>query len=143
MRKELYDIVSNFKIVQWQGCPTPTNEEVYMQLTDYLLGNRVIVTPVKPGDYVYTINRGRVKEWKVYFVGLNHLGEFTFNIADEGFHNSRGVWDREIGETVFLTEAAVEQEIIARKLRRVKNELQGTEKLGQITPTREAGDSEA
>jgi hypothetical protein len=88
-----------------------------MQLTDYLLGNGVIVTPVKPGDSVYTIHRGRVKEWKVYFVGLNSLGEFTFNIADEGFHNSHTMWDHSIGESVFLTEAAANQELIARKFR--------------------------
>ena len=115
MQNKLYNIISNFTIVQWAGDPPPTNEEVYMQLTDFLIGNNVVVLPIKPGDTVYTISRGKIKEWKVYFVGMNSLGEFTFNIADKELQNSRGVWDREIGETVFLTPAGAVNKIKGRK----------------------------
>lgn len=115
MRNKLCKTISHFTIVEWQGCPPPTNDEVFMQLADYLIGNNVVVLPVKPGDTVYTIHRGRIKEWKVYFVGMNSLGEFTFNIADEPLENSRSVWDREIGETIFLTEAAAINELKERK----------------------------
>lgn len=115
MRSKLYEIISHFTLVQWAGDPPLTNEEAYMQLADFLIGNNVIVAPVKPGDTVYTIHRGRIKEWKVYFVGMNSLGEFTFNIADEPLENSRSVWDREIGDTVFLTEEDAINELKERK----------------------------
>lgn len=115
MRNKLYNIISNFTIVQWAGDPPPTNDVVYMQLTDFLIGNNIVVLPVKPGDTVYTIHRGRIKEWEVYFVGMNSLGEFTFNIADKDFQNSRSVWDREIDETVFLTQESAINELKERK----------------------------
>lgn len=84
-------------------------------LADFLISEGVVVLPVKPGDTVYTIHRGKIKEWKVYFVGMNSLGEFTFNIADKDLQNSRSVWDREIGETVFLTEEDAINELKERK----------------------------
>lgn len=76
---------------------------------------KVIEFPVVPGDTVYTIKRGRIKEWKVYFVGINSLGDITFTIADKNFENSRGVWDKEIGEFVFLTKQDAEWELVARQ----------------------------
>lgn len=82
---------------------------------DYMLAHNVIVAPVKPNDTVYTIHHGKIKEWKVYFVGMNSLGEFTFNIADKDLQNSRSVWNREIGETVFLTEEDAITELKERK----------------------------
>ena len=82
---------------------------------DIMLSKNVVVLPVKPGDTVYNIHRGKIKEWTVYFVGMNSLGEFTFNIADKDFKNSRSVWDREIGETVFLTEEDAINELKERK----------------------------
>jgi hypothetical protein len=83
--------------------------------TYYADKSRFIEVPVKPGDTVYNIHRGKIKEWKVYFVGMNSLGEFTFNIADEDLQNSRSVWDREIGETIFLNEEDAINELKERK----------------------------
>lgn len=84
-------------------------------MADDLLNAGVVVLPVKPNDTVYTISRGKIKEWTVYFIGMNSLGEFTFNIADKDFQNSRSVWDREIGEFVFLTEEDAINELKERK----------------------------
>ena len=84
-------------------------------LADFLISRGVTVLPVKPGDPVYTIHRGKIKEWKVYFIGLNSLGEFTFNIADAELQNSRSVWDKEIGDTVFITEEDAINELKERK----------------------------
>ena len=84
-------------------------------LVDRMIRRGVVILPVKPRDTVYTISRGKIKEWKVYFVGMNSLGEFTFNIADNELQNSRSVWDREIGETVFLTEEDAINELKERK----------------------------
>lgn len=84
-------------------------------LVDHLINGGVVVLPVKPNDTVYTISRGKIKEWKVYFIGMNSLGEFTFNMADTDFQNSRSVWDREIGDTVFLTEEDAINELKERK----------------------------
>ena len=84
-------------------------------MADDLINAGVVVLPVKPGDTVYTIYRGKIKEWTVYFIGMNSLGEFTFNIADKDFQNSRSVWDREIGDTVFLTEEDAINELKERK----------------------------
>ena len=93
--------------------------ELRKQILEIVKKNDHSVTlPVKPGDTVYTISRGKIKEWTVYFVGMNSLGEFTFNIADAPLENSRSVWDREIGETVFLTQGDVINELKERSLNR-------------------------
>lgn len=84
-------------------------------MADDLISAGVAILPVKPGDTVYTISRGKIKEWTVYFVGMNSLGEFTFNIADKDFQNSRSVWDREIDDTVFLTEEDAINELKERR----------------------------
>jgi hypothetical protein len=84
-------------------------------IADSMIAQNVVVLPVKLGDTVYTIHRGKVKEWNVYFIGMNSLGEFTFNIADKDLQNSRSVWDREIGETVFLTEEDAINELKERR----------------------------
>lgn len=84
-------------------------------MADDLINAGVVILPVKPNDTVYTIYRGKIKEWKVYFVGMNSLGEFTFNIADKDLQNSRSVWDKEIGDFVFLTEEAAINELKERK----------------------------
>ncbi len=73
--------------------------------------------PVVPGDTVFTIHRGKIKEWKVYFVGINLRGEFNIRIADEPLENSREFWDRDIGEWLFLTEEDAINELKERKCR--------------------------
>lgn len=104
MEKALRKILSHFKLVQWYGDPPVTNEEAFRQLAEYLVGNNVMVFPVKPGDTVYTISRGKIKEWEVYFVGINSEGDIKFTIADKDFHNSLELWSSDIGDIVFLTE---------------------------------------
>jgi hypothetical protein len=89
-------------------------------MADDLIRAGVVVLPVKPNDTVYTISRGKIKEWLVYFIGMNSLGEFTFNIADKDFQNSRSVWNREIGDTIFLTEEDAITELKERKGREKK-----------------------
>ena len=73
-------------------------------MADDLLNAGVLAFPVKPGDTVYVINHGKIKEWKVYFVGINSAGDIKFTIANEGFHNMLEMWDYNIGVCVFLTE---------------------------------------
>jgi hypothetical protein len=82
---------------------------------DMMLSQGVVVFPVKPGDTVYTINRGKIKEWKVYFVGINAESDIKFTIADEGFHNTYEFWDFNIGVCVFLTEEDAINELKERK----------------------------
>jgi hypothetical protein len=85
------------------------------ELVGHLVENRVVVLPVKPGDTVYTIHRGKIKEWKVYYVGMNTLEKFMFNFADADLQNSRSACDEDIGETVFLTEEDAINELKERK----------------------------
>lgn len=85
------------------------------QLTDNLLKAGVMVFPVKPGDTVYSIHYNRIKEWKVYFVGINNDGEIMFTIADEGFHHTRNVYDYYIGDTIFLTQEGAINELKERR----------------------------
>lgn len=81
-------------------------------IADHLLANGVIVPPVRVGGNMYTLNRGRVKEWKVCFCGLNSQGELKFHLADEGFKTLIEVWDFGIGKTVFLTREEAEQALL-------------------------------
>lgn len=78
-------------------------------LANYLLANGVIVPPVAVGGNVYTLSRGRVKKWKVHFVGLNTMGEIKFHLADEKFLTMLEAWNYDIGKTVFLSREEAEQ----------------------------------
>ena len=89
--------------------------EAIEKLANHLTSKGVMIFPVKPGDTVYTITGGKVKEWKVYFVGINAEGSIKFHITDEGFNNSREVWDALIGEYVFLTEEDAITELKERR----------------------------
>lgn len=73
-------------------------------MSDDLLDAGVVVLPVKPGDTVYIINRNKIKEWKVYFVGMNLRGEVNFYVTDEKLTSTCEFWDYNIGVCVFLTE---------------------------------------
>ena len=73
-------------------------------LVNQLIERGVVILPVKPGDPVYVINHNRIKECTVCFVGINKLGEITFNVADDGYDNVYKFWDDTIGVSVFLTE---------------------------------------
>lgn len=84
-------------------------------LVNQLIESGVVVLPVKPGDTVYTISRGKIKEWTVYYIGMNSLGKFTFNITDEGSQNSREILESWIGGLVFLTEEDAINELKERK----------------------------
>jgi hypothetical protein len=86
------------------------------QVVDGLLAHNVIVLPVKPNDTVYTISRGKIKEWEVYYVGINALGYVAFNITDADM-NTRCACEEDIGETVFLTEEDAINELKERKHR--------------------------
>jgi hypothetical protein len=84
-------------------------------MTDDLLNARVVVLPVKPGDAVYTISRGKIKEWTVYYVGMNTRNQFAFNFHSKDLQNSRSACDEDLGETVFLTEEDAITELKERK----------------------------
>ena len=115
MRDRLIELVDAFvekvDIKEWYS------EELDERLADHLLSEGVIVPPVRVGGNMYTLNRGRVKEWKVCFCGLNWLGALKFHIADEGFKTMLEVWDFSIGKTVFLTREEAE-----KALERSKND---------------------
>lgn len=74
------------------------------ELVGHLVEKGVVVLPVKPGDTVYTISRGKIKEWTVYYLGMNTRNQFSFNFHDKNLQNSRVAYEEDIGETVFLTE---------------------------------------
>jgi hypothetical protein len=93
------------------GCEDHLTE---LMATD-LLNARVVVLPVKPNDTVYTISRGKIKEWTVYYVGMNTRNQFAFNYHDKDFQNSRVAYGEDIGETVFLTEEDAINELKERK----------------------------
>ena len=84
-------------------------------MADDLLKAGVVILPVKPRDMIYTISRGKIKEWTVYYVGMNTLGQFMFNYHDKDLQNSRAACDADIGETVFLTEEDAINELKERK----------------------------
>ena len=113
------DCLGAFRSARAMGIYEELTEDEYFSDTSdctyYADKSRFIEVPVKPGDTVYNIHRGKIKEWKVYFVGMNSLGEFTFNIADKDLQSSRSVWDREIGETIFLNEEDAITELKERK----------------------------
>ena len=85
------------------------------EVVGHLVESGVIVLPVKPGDTVYTISRGKIKEWTVYYLGMNTRNQFSFNYHDKNFQNSRMACDEDIGETVFLTEEDAINELKERK----------------------------
>ena len=85
------------------------------QLTDNLLKAGVVVLPVKPGDTVYTISRGKIKEWTVYYLGMNTQNQFSFNYHDKDLQNSRMACEADIGEIVFLTEEDAINELKERR----------------------------
>jgi hypothetical protein len=84
-------------------------------IADNMIAKNVVVLPVKPRDIVYTISRGKIKEWIIYYVGMNTLGHFMFNFHDKDLQNSRSACDEDIGETVFLTEEDAINELKERK----------------------------
>lgn len=114
MKDKLKELLSDFKFTEQRGHPL-TNDEALEQFADYLIEKRVVVLPVKPGDTVYIINRNKIKEWKVYFVGINLRGEVTFNVADERLTTTYEFWDYNIGVCVFLTEEDAINELKERK----------------------------
>lgn len=71
--------------------------------------------PVIPGSTVYTISRGKIKEWTVYYVGMNTLGHIMFNFHSKDLQNSRAACDADIGEIVFLTEEDAINELKERQ----------------------------
>ena len=81
---------------------------------DFMLSKGVVVLPIKPNDTVYTISRGKIKAWEVYYVGINALGYVAFNVTDVDM-NTRCMVEEDIGETVFLTEEDAINELKERK----------------------------
>lgn len=73
--------------------------------------------PVLPGATVYTISRGKIKEWTVYYLGMNARNQFSFNFHDKNMQNSRVACDEDIGEVVFLTEEDAINELKERQAR--------------------------
>ena len=69
-----------------------------------LLNAGVLVPPVKIGDTVYTIHRGKIKEWTVYHITFNLAKKFAFYTHDEGRQCCREIEESYIGDIVFLTE---------------------------------------
>lgn len=86
-------------------------------VADHLLAEGVIVPPVPVGGTVYTLNKGRAKAWKVYFIGMNALGGIKFLIADDGFKHMLEVWNCDIGKTVFLTREEAEAALAEREVK--------------------------
>jgi hypothetical protein len=82
---------------------------------DFMISNNVVVLPVKPRDTVYTISRGKIKEWTVYYVGMNTLGHIMFNYHDKDLQNTRAACEVDLGETVFLTEEDAINELKERR----------------------------
>lgn len=113
------DCLDRFREAKINGFYELIDEEEYFAHADecdFFVGTAYLIkVPVKPGDTVYIINRGKIKEWKVYFVGINAEGNIKFTIADEGFQNTYEFWDFNIGVCVFLTEEDAINELKERK----------------------------
>lgn len=84
-------------------------------LVGTLIAGGVVVLPVKPRDTIYTISRGKIKEWIVYYVGMNTLGHIMFNFHSKDLQNSRSACEADIGETIFLTEEDAINELKERE----------------------------
>jgi len=82
---------------------------------DMMLSKGVIVPPVAVGGEMYTISNGKIREWKVYFVGMNINGEIKFHLASEDLSTMFTVWDGDIGKIAFLTEEDAIDELKERR----------------------------
>lgn len=89
---------------QYSGLEDACIRHMTEVIADFMLSNGVIVPPVKVGGKMYTVSNGKVREWKVYFVGMNINGEIKFHLASEDLGTMFTVWDGDIGNIVFLTE---------------------------------------
>ena len=114
MKDRLKELLSDFKFTEQRG-HSLTNDEALEQFADYLIEKRVIAFPVKPGDTVYIINHSKIKEWKVYFVGINSRGNIKFMVVDDRYEDTFEFWDFNIGVYVFLTEEDAINELKERK----------------------------
>lgn len=114
MRDQLSEILSTFRFTEQSGHPLSV-EDARLQLADHLIKHGVLAPPCKVNDTVYTISRGKIKEWKVYYIGVNLRGEFHTRIADIPLNNSREVYEYELGVSVFLTEEDAINELKERK----------------------------
>ncbi len=95
----------------------PTREEY---VADHLLANGIIAPPVRVGGKVYKINRNKVKECEVVFVGISadeKCSHFNFveNYADGTFYKSYSMVFDVIGKTVFLTKEEAEAKLKERE----------------------------
>jgi hypothetical protein len=84
-------------------------------IADMMLSKGVVVLPVKPNDIVYTVIKDEIKEWKVYFVGINSIGEFKIHIVSPTFDDVDELWGHHIGEILFLTEEDAINELKERR----------------------------
>lgn len=82
---------------------------------DIMLSKGVIVPPVPVGGKMYTTSNRKVREWKVYFIGMNIEGEIKFHLASEDLGTMFTVWEGDIGKIVFLTEEDAINELKERK----------------------------
>lgn len=117
MRDRLIELIRNAPRTDavYGDVKLPYPVQTLQTIADHLLANCVIALPVKPGDTVFTIHRGKIKEWKVYFVGINSLGEFRIHVADSKFDDVCEFWDSHIGKMLFLTEEDAINELKERK----------------------------
>ena len=136
MKKKLFDLLMScgrcdkFDDYEYCGCAKCeyefSDEKCENYLTEImvndLLNAGVLVPPVKIGDTVYTIRRGKIKEWTVYHISINAVHKFSFYITDKDCTESREILEEWIGDTVFLTE---EDAITELKDRKGKNETVG------------------
>lgn len=101
-------------------CPHKYSDEACIRhiseiTADFMLSKGVIVPPVPVGGKMYTVSNGKVREWKVYFVGMNISGEIKFHLVSEDLGTMFTVWDGDIGNIVFLTEEDAINELKERK----------------------------
>lgn len=106
---------TNCEECEYYGSEDDCFNQLSGTMADFLLANQVVVLPVKPRDTVYTISRGKIKEWIVYYVGMNTLGHIMFNFHSKDLQNTRAACEVDIGETVFLTEEDAINELKERK----------------------------
>lgn len=110
MRDRLIDLLKD-TLSEWECDVT---DVTIKEIADHLLANGVIVPPCRVGGKVYTLSRGKIKEWKVCFIGFNTRGEIKLNIADKGYFNMLEVWNYDFGKHVFLTKEEAERALAER-----------------------------
>ena len=94
------------ELIKEGGLLIPNGAE---KIADHLFANGVIVPPVKVGQTVYGIIKGKIVERKIEKIEISEAGAFfAWNWRGMGYE---WICEKDIGKTVFLTREQAEKEL--------------------------------